>query len=87
MAKRIHSFEFYVTTPTRTSPYPLDEWMDGSIWEVERGVDFEGTPRHMQSRLHHYASTRGYRVQTRCVYELDRECVVFQFRPEIPPPP
>ena len=65
--------------PRRVAPYPLELWMDGSIWEIVRGEDFEGTPRHMQARLHHYASHRGYRVQTRCVYEPGRESVVFRY--------
>lgn len=61
--------------------------MNGSTWEIVRGEDFEGMSHLMQARLHHYASTRGYRVQTRCVYAEDRQGVVFGFTPKLPPPP
>jgi hypothetical protein len=80
MGRRLQDFEFMTGQPRRAAaPYPLEQWMDGSIWEIVRGEDFEGSPRHMQARLHHYASHRGYRVQTRCVYEPGRESVVFRY--------
>ena len=79
MGRRLDHFEFALSTPNRRSPYPLDEWMDGSIWAIVRGEDFEGPLKHMQARLRHYASTRGYWVQTPCLYSPDRESVVFRY--------
>ena len=58
MGRRLRDFEFMAGQPLRTGPYPLEQWMDGSIWEIVRGEDFEGTARHMQARLHHYATHR-----------------------------
>ena len=79
MAWRLESFEFYDGYPMRTNPYPLDDWLDGSIWEVVRGQDFEGPLKHMRARLHHHARYRGLYVETRCVYGADgRESVVFR---------
>lgn len=78
MGKRLESFEFYVGYPMRTNPYPLEDWLDGSIWEIVRGEDFEGPLKHMQARLHHHARHRGLWMRTQCVYGPDgREAVVF----------
>ena len=65
----------------RPSPYPLAEWMDGSVWIAWCGEDYDGPPKHMQARLHHYAVTRGMRVRTRTVYDGQREGMKFQFMP------
>ena len=82
MAERLEGFDFgrFMSTPKRRSPYPLDEWMDGSIWLIWRGVDFDGTVHAMQSRLHHYARTRDVWVQTRATTDGKRDGVVFRFR-------
>lgn len=79
MGKRLESFEFYDGPPRRTNSWPLEEWLDGSIWQIVRGEDFETSLKNMQSTLHHHARHRGLWVKTRLQYEDDgRESVVFR---------
>ena len=41
MAKRLDVFDFNARRPNYAS-YPLEEWFDGSIWELDRQTDFPG---------------------------------------------
>lgn len=38
MAKKLDEFTF---RSKGKSKYPTDKWFDGSIWKLERGVDFQ----------------------------------------------
>jgi len=82
MSERIEHFDFDAfERPRRTSPYPIAQWCDGSVWRVWRGTDYEGPVKHMQSRLHYYAVGRRMWVRTRAVRDGEREGIVFQFVP------
>lgn len=43
---------------------PWDEWLDGSIWRLRRGEDFDVSAPTIQKRAHPAAQSRGLRVQT-----------------------
>ncbi len=47
--------------PPQRSPErdTLDKLLDGSVWRLERGVDFEGDPFAEQNRLRAAARRRG----------------------------
>jgi hypothetical protein len=65
MARKLESFkEGGYTTPSR-SRYPWDEWMDGGIWEVKRGEDFQVSEKSMASTLYAQARAKNQRVSVR----------------------
>jgi hypothetical protein len=51
----------------RAPLYPFDEWLDGNIYELERGEDkdFLVSPEGIRSSIHNYAKRNGIRVRTK----------------------
>jgi len=47
------------------SRYPWNEWLDGSVWELEPGTDFKGKVPTFRSMAIHHAKKRGGSVKTR----------------------
>lgn len=72
MAERIEPF-----TPRSGRPpsYPWDEWMDGSTWRIERGVDFEIPARNMAAVIR----ARGHRVGQLATTRVIGDSVEFRF--------
>ncbi len=75
MAKRLE--EFPALLETRKKKYPWDEWMDGSIWIIERGIDFSVAFTTMQGYLYQQAIDNRQNVRTG---KRDGK-IVFQFSP------
>lgn len=74
MARRLDSF------PAATgSRYPWDEWLDGSVWELGRGDDFQAKPSTFRTNAQTQAKKRGGRVRSKAVDAGGREGVVIQF--------
>jgi hypothetical protein len=46
----------------RREQFPYDEWLDGQVWMLTRGVDFAQERRSMGSRIRHAALKRGIDV-------------------------
>jgi len=46
----------------RREIYPYDEWFDGQVWLLTRGVDFVQERRGMAHRIRSAAYNRGLRV-------------------------
>jgi hypothetical protein len=63
VAKRVDQFP---QQPSQ-SIYPWDEWLDGSVWELEQGVDFKGTPATFRSVAIGQARKREGKVRTRLI--------------------
>jgi hypothetical protein len=53
------------------SAYPWDDWLDGSIWELTRGVDFKGTPNTFRSNARVQAVRRGGKIRARILKGAD----------------
>ena len=58
MAKRVNEI------PSRAQ-YPWDEWLDGSTWELEPGIDFTASVPAVRQSAWSAASTRGLDLITR----------------------
>jgi hypothetical protein len=86
MAQRIHTYDFKVhrrrPARARRTNYPWDEWLDGSIWRLARGEDFDAKPATMEAVVRTTATRRG--VKVRVVH--DDHAVVLQRR-LLPPRP
>lgn len=80
MGVKIEEFNF---AATRGGGYghPWEEWTDGSIWKVQKGVDYEGITGKFRDRLYKRGKDHGMRVQSAIVTEDGNEFVVFQFTP------
>lgn len=61
MAKRIST----LPRRNRGSKYPWDEWMDGSVWSVAHGIDFQISAETFRALVHSAANTRGLKAETR----------------------
>ena len=67
--------EFTFPGRGKWSPYPWDEWMDGRIWRVRRGVDFHSQSSSFRVTVQTQAFRHNRKVRT----TVDGDCVVFQF--------
>jgi hypothetical protein len=47
--------------------YPWDEWMDGQCRILNRGEDFQVTPRGMYSAVHAWGRKHGVRVRVQII--------------------
>ena len=63
MAQRVETFP---DLPTQ-SRYPWDEWLDGSVWELVHGEDFDAQPSTFRSVAVAQGKKRRGRVRTRLV--------------------
>lgn len=74
MARRLEGF------PAATGArYPWDEWLDGSVWELIRGSDFQSKTPTFRANAQLQAKKRGGRARTKKVEVDGREAVVVQF--------
>lgn len=74
MAERLESFTF--KHGGGKDAYPWDEWMDGTVWKLVRGEDFDCPARTFQTRAHMAARHRGdikFRTNT-----IDENTIVIQ---------
>ena len=55
--------------------YPWGDWLDGQVWQLNRGVDFSSTPAEFRSQV--YAAARRHKVSVRCAV-LDSNILVIQ---------
>ena len=60
MARRVKAFPESV----RATKYPWADWLDGQIWELKAGDDFDGKPTNFRSVALAQARKRGGRVKT-----------------------
>ena len=64
------------------SQYPWDEWLDGSAWELEVGVDFKANTRTFRSSAITQAKKRGGKIRTRMLRDDGRELFYVQYYEE-----
>lgn len=70
MATKLKSFDFTAPSKLTTSDkatYPWDEWLDGDIWELTHGEDFEGHPLMMERIIRTRATGRKAKINLRHV--------------------
>jgi hypothetical protein len=60
VARRVKAFPEAV----RPTKYPWADWLDGEIWELKSGEDFDGKPTNFRSVALSQARNRGGRVKT-----------------------
>jgi hypothetical protein len=77
MARRLKTFPD--TRDPRTRRYPWNEWLDGSVWEIRRGEDYDVTTENMRVTLHMKADSRVIKVRTKKVHDQRGEGLVFEF--------
>lgn len=44
--------------------YDWDQWTDGDIWLIERGVDYTCSDKSFQVIAHNYGRRHGFKVRT-----------------------
>lgn len=49
----------------RTAKYPYDDWFNGKVWRITRGVDFDIPAKSMQINLYAAASRYDLKLRTR----------------------
>lgn len=74
MSPRIKAFTSGLRTFMR---YPWDEWLDGSIWHLERGQDFLVDRQNMRSMIYTNAAKRGLSVT---VHYVGKDALELQAR-------
>jgi hypothetical protein len=63
MARKVDEFP---DAPSQAR-YPWDEWLDGDVWELIAGEDFNGKPESLRSVADVQARKRGGRIQARLI--------------------
>lgn len=61
MAKKLNEFTF---RSKGKSKYPIDKWFDGSIWRLERGVDFQISVNNIRNICFTLAHKNGLGLRT-----------------------
>jgi hypothetical protein len=70
--------------PKRPGPaqkYPWDTWLDGQVWELRVGEDFDAKAATIRSRAQAEAKKRTGRARTSYISDEAGERVIIQFRP------
>lgn len=67
MAEKLESFRF--TGAGKPGRFPWNEWFDGSVWKLTRGVDFEVAIPSFRSTVCNAARRLGGRARTQAVGE------------------
>ena len=65
MARRLDEELDWTGAQGRPKKYPWNEWCDGSVWEVVKGVDYECQTDSLIAQAHTQAFRRGGKVRTR----------------------
>ena len=68
MATILRSYDWTKTSKNkadRSKPYQWDKWLDGRIWRLEPGEDFDGPPGSLERVARTTANRRGVRVRVR----------------------
>ena len=63
MAEILENYDFPVWGPQECR-YPYDEWFDGQIWKITKGIDFNCTIESMRVSLWTTAKKRGMKIRT-----------------------
>jgi len=63
MAEILEDYEFVQWGPQECL-YPYDEWFDGQIWKITKGIDFNCTLESMRISLFSQAKKRGMKIRT-----------------------
>lgn len=75
MAKQLDEFP----KRQRQSKYPWDQWLDGHVWLLRKGEDYETTSPSMRAIATTAAKREGKRLQTRIAQDEDgTEALVIQ---------
>jgi hypothetical protein len=70
MATKLNKFDFSAPSAITTSEkavYPWTEWLDGDIWQLTEGKDFDTHPLMMERIVRTRATARGAKVRLRHV--------------------
>jgi len=69
MATKLRTFDFsqpsVITSPNEKAVYPWDEWLDGDIWQLTQGEDFDTHPLMMERIIRTRATARRTKVRLR----------------------
>jgi hypothetical protein len=79
--------EFPIRAPRNPSTvferYPLSDWFDGDIWQLEPGIDFTENLPTIRSALRYWAyQVYQGTIRTRVVKEDGRRYLLVQFTPD-----
>lgn len=64
MATKLNDHTFRGRGGGRTSKYPWATWLDGSIWSLEAGKDYDGKTRSLTSAAAGHAKKLGLKLRT-----------------------
>jgi hypothetical protein len=65
--------------PKRRGKYPWEEWLDGSVWLLRHGEDYETSSASMRAIATSAAKTAGKRLRTQVTEDDDgTEALVIQ---------
>jgi hypothetical protein len=85
MARELDTFEWGDGAGGRRPKYDWGRWLNGDIWEIRRGEDYEVPTENMRVNLHAKAEQHRRKVRTRKVPKQSDpeygqwEGLVFQF--------
>ena len=75
MARQLDSFP---ALPARQ--YPWEEWLDGRVWQLTKGEDYNSRATTVIANARLQAKRRGGSLRTRLLKHEDGEQIVVQFR-------
>ena len=65
MAKQLdNDYDFRQNRKGRPEKYPWGQWVDGNVWELTKGDDYQCTTPSMVTQIHLKATARRLRART-----------------------
>lgn len=77
MAEKVDHLPELDRRPARR--YPWEDWMDGDVWKLRRGEDFDVEADVFRNRLYSVSAKKGKKVATRKRVEDGTEILLVQF--------
>jgi hypothetical protein len=78
MAEILEDYEFI---GAGSGKYPWDLWLDGQVWKLVRGTDYECTSSSMRTSAQQVGKTRNKNVRTNMI--MDGKGIVIQAKGEV----
>jgi hypothetical protein len=75
VARRLDSFP-----AAHAQHYPWEEWLDGNVWQLDRGTDYTAKANTIITNARTQARRRGGSVRTRLLRQNGDEAIVLQFK-------
>lgn len=78
MAEELKEFTWEPRPNPRNRKYPWEAWLNGEMWELRKGRDYQCTSESFRSAASYAADKKGKKIETRILRDAEGERVVIR---------